>query len=531
MRDLMMRTTTLRRCLFVVGAAILSVGAGPADLQLIDAAKHADQSAVRALLKQGASVNASEADGTTALHWAGYRDDLEMADVLIRAGAKVNAANDLGVTPLWTAAENGSAAMAQKLLQAGADANATLMAGETLLMTAARSGNAEIAKLLVARGANVNAKERAHGQTALMWAVAQRHPAVTEVLLGAGADVNARTNVWTEVVKTTLEVMNPAYVTDIQQGGYTPLLFAARVGDLESAKLLVAKGADVNDTAPYGTSALVVAAHSGHSAVAQFLLEKGADPNSIFAGYNALHAAILHKDDTLVAALLAKDANPNTPLLKSTPVRRESVDFYFSPGMVGATPLWLAARYRAPKIMALLLEKGADPQFVHYPAYFIGRDYGNTRRILHEGETTVVMAAAGLGGESPIYSVDRLARIGEGAPVDAQRRDPLAAAEMEAVTLETVRMAAEKGVDVNAANADGNTALHVSAARGYDSVVKYLVGKGAKLDVKNKRGQTPLAAATTGGLVMSSPTSRFLPITPGPKKSTVELLRSLGATE
>jgi hypothetical protein len=141
------------------------------------------------------------------------------------------------------------------------------------------------------------------------------------------------------------------------------------------------------------------------------------------------------------------------------------------------------------------------------------------------------MAAAGLGGESPIYSVDRLARIGEGAPVDAQRRDPLAAAEMEAVTLETVRMAAEKGVDVNAANADGNTALHASAARGYDSVVKYLVGKGAKLDVKNKRGQTPLAAATTGGLVMSSPTSRFLPITPGPKKSTVELLRSLGATE
>jgi ankyrin repeat protein len=364
-----------------------------------------------------------------------------------------------------------------------------------------------------------------------MWAVAQRHPAVTEVLLGAGADVKARTSVWTEVVKTTLEVMNPAYVTDIQQGGYTPLLFAARVGDLESAKLLVAKGADVNDTAPYGTSALVVAAHSGHRDVAQFLLEKGADPNAIFAGYTALHAAILHKDDTLVAALLAKGANVHMPVLKSTPVRRESVDFYFSPGMVGATPLWLAARYRAPKIMALLLEKGADPLFVHHPAYFIGRDYGNTRRMLHEGETTVVMAAAGLGGESPIYSVDRLARIGEGAPVDAQRRDPLTAAEMEAVTLEAVRLAAEKGVDVNVANADGNTALHVSAARGYDSVVKYLVGKGAKLDVKNKKGQTPLAAATTGGLVMSSPTSRFLPIPRGEKTSTIELLRSLGATE
>jgi len=526
-----MRRSVGRRCLIVVGSALLSLGAGPVDLQLIDASKHADPGAVSTLLKQGANVNAVEADGTTALHWASYHDDLDMADALIRAGAKVNAANDLGVTPLWTAAENGSAAMAQKLLQAGADANATLMSGETLLMTAARTGNAEIVKLLVAKGANVNAKERARGQTALMWAVAQRHTAVVEALLAAGADVHARTNVWTEVVKTTLEVMNPAYVTDIQQGGYTPLLFAARVGDLESAKLLLAKGADVNDTAPYGTSALVVAAHSGHGDVAEFLLEKGADPNSILAGYTALHAAILHKDDELVAALLAKGASANTPLLKSTPVRRESVDFYFSPGIVGATPLWLAARYRAPKIMALLLEKGADPQFVHHPSYFIGRNYGESRTLLHEGPTTVVMAAAGIGGESPIYSVDRLARIGEGAPVDAQRRDPLTAAEMEAVTLATIRIAAERGVDVNVANADGNTALHISAARGYDSVVKYLVEKGARVDVKNKRGQTPLHAAMTGGLVMSSPTSRFLPIPPGPKKSTIELLRSLGATE
>ena len=123
-------------------------------------------------------------------------------------------------------------------------------------------------------------------------------------------------------------------------------------------------------------AALVVAAHSGHGDVARFLLEKGADPNSILAGYTALHAAILHKDDVLVAALLAKDANPNTPVLKSTPVRRESVDFYFSPGMVGASPLWLAARYRAPKIMALLLEKGADPnQRVKKKVWYSGYNF------------------------------------------------------------------------------------------------------------------------------------------------------------
>lgn len=525
-----MRTTALRRCLLVLGSAVLSLGAGTADLQLLDAAKNADSNAVRALLKQGANVNASEADGTTALHWAGYRDDLETADVLIRAGAKVNAANDLGVTPLWTACENGSTTVAQRLLQAGADANATLMSGETLLMTAARTGNPEVVTLLVAKGANVNAKERAHGQTALMWAVAQRNPAVVEVLLAHGADVHARTNVWTEVVKTTLEVMNPAYVTDIQQGGYTPLLFAARLGDLASAKLLVASGANVNDTAPYGTSALVVAAHSGHGELAVFLLEKGADPNSILAGYTALHAALLHKDEKLVAALVARGANPNTPLLKSTPVRRESVDFYFSPGMVGATPFWLAARFRSPNIMALLVKHGADPQFVHHPTYFIGRQYGDSRTLLHEGASTALMAAAGLGGEDPIFAVDRLDRIAEGAPVDSQRRDP-DPVQTEALTLEAVKLAAERGVDVNVANADGNTALHAVAARGYDSVVKFLVEKGARLDVKNKKGQTPLAAATTGSLTVSSPPSRFGQYPRGAKKTTVELLRSLGATE
>jgi hypothetical protein len=363
-----------------------------------------------------------------------------------------------------------------------------------------------------------------------MWATAERHPAVVEALLAKGADVNARTNVWTEVVKTTLEVMNPAYVTDIQQGGYTPLLFAARVGDLASTKLLVAAGADVNDTAPYGTSALVVAAHSGHGDVASFLLEKGADPNSILAGYTALHAALLQKDERLVADLLAHGASPNTPLLKSTPTRRESVDFYFSPGFVGATPFWLAARFRSPKIMALLVKHGADPMFVHYPTYFIGRNYGDSRTLLHEGPTTAVMAAAGIGGEAPIFAVDRLDRIAEGAPVDSQRRE-LPSAEMEAVTLEAVRLAAERGVDVNVANADGNTALHAAAVRGYDTVVKFLVEKGAKVDVKNKKGQTPLAAATEGSLSGSTPRGRFGLFPPGPKNTTIELLRSLGAKE
>jgi ankyrin repeat protein len=398
----------------------------------------------------------------------------------------VNGATDLGVTPLWTACENGSAAMVERLLQAGANPNAALVSGETPLMTAARTGNATVVNQLLAKGADVSAKESTRGQTALMWAVAQQHPDVVEILLAHRADVHARSSVWTQVVKTTQEARNPPSVMDVEQGGYTPLLFAARGGDLASAKLLLAAGADVNVTAPYGTSALVVAAHSGHGELAAFLLEKGADPNMNGAGYNALHISIRRQDEKLVRALLAHGADPNTPLLKGTPTRRGFTDVHLPPSFVGATPFWLAARYGAPTIMRLLAEYGADPLVVHHLAYW-AEDEGYKLGQVIEGDTTALMAAAGMG--------DRL-RTGD-----------------EKTRLEAVKVAAELGVDVNAANADGNTALHVVAARGSDTIVKFLVEEGARLDVTNKKGQTPLAAA------MAAPRA----------KSTVELLRTLGA--
>ena len=525
-----MRMTAGRRCVVVLGLAAISVAAGRADVPVADAARDADWGAVRALLDQGADVSAPQGDGTTALHWAAYWDEGDGADLLIRAGANVNAANDLGGTPLWAACENGSVAMVQRLLQAGANPNAALLSGETPLMTAARTGNADVVQQLLAMGADVDAKEGEHNQTALMWAVAQQHPDVVEVLLAAGGDVNARTKIWIQTVKTSLSVMNPAYWADIQQGGYTPLLFAARVGDLASAKLLVAAGADVDDMAPYGTSATVVSAHSGHSELAAFLLEQGADPNSEFAGYTALHAALLHKDERLVSALLVHGANPNAPVLKPTPIRRDSVDFYLSPGFVGATPLWLAARFSAPRIMRLLLEHGADPLFVHHPAYFVGGPYGGSRTLVNEGDTTVLMAAAGMGGEAPIVAVDRLGRIAEGAPLRSQRRKPNPV-ELEAVTLEAVTIAAERDVDVNAANDDGNTALHAAAAHGYDSVVALLVEQGADLDVRNKSGQTPLASATSGRMLGAVRQGRFGRNASPPKSTTAELLRALGAQD
>ena len=515
------RRSTVSVLLSAASAVAALTASEAADRPLVDAAQRAEWGAVRALVEQGADVTARQGDGATALHWAAYWDDAEAAGLLIEAGADVDAANDLGVTPLWAAVENGRAPMVARLLDAGADPDVPLLSGETPLMTAARVGAADVAGLLIAAGAAVDAAA-ARGQTALMWAVAQRHPGVVRVLLAHGADLRARSAVRTEVVKTTPEPWNPEYVTEIRQGGYTPLLFAARVGDLASAELLVEAGADVNDTAPYGTSATVVAAHSGHGAVAAYLLAQGADPNAAGAGYTALHAAILHKDAALVRALLDHGADPDAPVRSSTPVRRDAVDFHLHPSWVGAAPFWLAARFGAPGIMHLLAERGADPRAVHHPVYWPGSlSVRDERTQVREGATTALMAAVGLGGRNPLVAVDRLDRIAESAPVRSTRRepDPL---RHEAVVVEAARLALALGVDADAANARGDTALHAAAARGYDSVIELLAAHGARLDRANADGQTPLDVASRGsrrlGLAWATP-----------RPSTVDLLRALAA--
>ena len=466
-----MRIADGRRFLAILGLAALSTAAAGADLRLITAARNADLGALRALLKQGLDPKVRQKDGTTALHWAAHRDDLESADLLIRAGADVNAANDLGATPLWPAAVNGSAAMVRKLLSAGASPNAALSLGETIVMTAARTGNADVVEQLLSKGGDPNVRA-ARGQTALMWAVAQRHPDVVKALLAHGAEVHARTDVWTELLKTDPDqASHPDYQVRIKQGGHTALMFAARVGDLASAKLLVAAGATVNDQAAYGISATVLAAHSNHENLVAFLLEHGADPNTAGAGYTALHAAILRGNEKAVAALLAHGANPNAPLLAASPTRRESNDFFFHNTFIGATPFWLAARFSEPGVMRLLTQHGADPLVVHNVEYPAG-SYGTYSRV-DEGATTALMAAVGMGGD-----------INSGWALPTAR-------EREALTLEAAKVAVGLGVDVNAANGNGDTALHGAAARGFESVVTYLVEKGAKVDATNKAGRTP----------------------------------------
>jgi ankyrin repeat protein len=438
----------------VLVSLALAVGTGDG-AALVDAAKNADKAAVRALVQKKVDVNAAEPDGTTALHWAAYRDDLETVDLLIRAGAKVNAATDLGVTPLWTASQNGSAAIVARLLAAGANPNAALFAGETPVMIAARSGSVAVVGQLIAKGANVNV-HGARGQTALMWAAAQKHPEVVKVLVENGADVHARSEVWNEVMAVSPHGYLD-YNRAIPHGGDTPLMFAARVGDLASAKLLVAGGANVNDADAWGVSAIAMAAHAGFDDLVAFLLEKSADPNQSSAGFSPLHAAIMRRDERMVNALLEFGANPNAPVESWTPTRRSSKDYNFNPELVGATPFWLAARVAAPRVMRLLVDYGADPLVVHRGEHVVDTRGGYEHKI---DTTTAVMAATGMGGGTAWVQPER-----------GQR---------EALVLEAVKLAVELGVDVNVANTDGRTALDAARTAKLESVVAFLVSKGAK---------------------------------------------------
>ena len=231
-------------------------------------------------------------------------------------------------------------------------------------MVAARSGNPDVVEQLLARGARVNARA-ARGQNALMWAVAQKHANVVKVLLAHGADIHARTEVWSQIMAVPPHGL-PEYNRAIKHGGDTALMFAARVGDLNSAKILVEAGANVNDADAEGISAMVLAAHSGFADLVEFLLDKGADANSSAAGFTALHEAIMRRDDAdRDRPARARRRSERAAARSGLPSVASSADFNFAPALVGATPFWLAARFNEPDVMRLLVKHGADPLFVH----------------------------------------------------------------------------------------------------------------------------------------------------------------------
>ena len=380
------------------------------------------------------------------------RDDLAKVDRLIRAGANVNAANDIGATPLWAASLNGSAPIVARLLDAGANPNTALLSGETPLMAASRAGKSAVVELLLAKGADPNARGP-RAQTALMWAVAQKHADVVKLLLARGADVHARSESWEQMMAVPPHGL-PEYNRMIPHGADTALMFAARVGDAVSAKLLVEGGANVSDHDAWGVSATTLAAFSGYGDVARYLLEKGADPNNDKPGFTALHCAIMRRDEQTVAALLARGANPNAPVKVWTPTRRSSDDYHFMPALVDATPYWLAARFTQPNVMRLLAKHGADAKVIHESNYVQGEGYQRRKE-----RTTAIMAALGMGGGTAWVPIDR--------------------AERDALILETVKVAVELGADVNTVTTDGRTALDSARAQKYDAVAALLEARGA----------------------------------------------------
>ena len=477
--------------LVLSGLAVLASPAAGADAPLAEAVKQRDADAVSALLDQRADVNAPQADGATALHWAAYWNDVDTARVLMRAGASVNVANDLGVTPLWLASTHADAALVMTLLRAGAAPNVAHMLGESPLMAAARTGRVQVVSALLAHGADVNATEPAHDQTALMWAAANRHPGVVQALIEAGAAVQARSRVRRR--KVYLPSRGASYrlgfeehiergdIEEREQGGFTPLLFVAQQGGVESARLLLAAGANVNDTAPIGWSALAVAAFKNQVKVAELLLDEGAEPDAAGAGFTAMHAAVLRGNLGLVEVLVAHGADPNVQITKATGARRQSADYGFSTDVIRATPLYLAARYGEVAIMRVLAAAGADLRFA-----------------MPDGKTPM-MAAMEI---DRINSLD-LENAGNGG-LGRDRRDrhvyfrlsdTRSPEQVEREVLEMVELAVTGGGDIAAVDASLNTPLHYAARNGLNGVVEFLVRNGADLNVRNRGRATPLVVA------------------------------------
>jgi len=453
------------------------------DPALIDAVRQQDSEAVVRLLDEGVDPDQRQSDGSAALHWAIYREDDSSIKALLAAGADVNAVNRLGASALYLAAKSGNAEQISLLLDAGADPNIALPMGETPLMTASRAGTEDGVRMLLDAGADVNAREQSREQTALMWAVAQGHAAVARLLINAGANLEARSKVRPQLMfadATNGGAFDQGVVE--QLGGYSALLFAARIGDVGVARFLLAAEADIDGSAGNGASPLVVAAHSGHGALARMLLTRGADANAIGAGYTALHSAILRGDLETVEALLEHGADPNQRLLRAHPVQRASEDWALKTPLIGATPYWIAANFREAEIMRALSTGGADPLLTN-------EEQWSRPRSREERESYTPVAVGGFA------STVQAAITGDSTRGRFYVQPIENPAAEEQLALAALRVAAELGVNLNHTDFNGSTAMHDAAARGLPNVVRELANRGADVNALNNRGQTPLDLA------------------------------------
>jgi ankyrin len=479
-----------KRSILAASLAALALAAGLSaegrDPDIVAAVRSGDAARVRALMRGRIDVNAAEPDGTTALHWAVRANDAQTAGLLIKAGARVNTVNRYGVTALSLAASNGDARLVALLIEAGADwkaADKALADAQTLLMFAARAGNPELVRLLIRQGAAVNARETRTGTTPLIWAAIDDRADAVHALIEAGAEIDVRSKA-SEYPHTPLKVTDAVLEEDVSyvgqtvlaKGEWTPLMYAARQGSLRTARMLAEAGADLNATDPDGTSALLFAVINGHYDLAAMLVDKGANPNlGDRAGMTPLYAAVdlrnlppsfgrPNPSPVVVAAgldamkmLLAHGADPNARL--KTPTLKRGYTAGDRQLNEGATPLMRAARGADLEAMRILLEHGAE-----------------TAAAQKNGNTALFLAAGNRRGTSAAGDDESV----EGGSTASR---PAAA----------VTLLLERGADVNAATATGDTAAHAGVWS--PAMIRLLAAHGAKLDVKNKQGRTPLQAA------------------------------------
>ncbi len=530
----------MTRCVVVIGAVwiVATQVATAAETSLLDAAERGDRAAAMRLLASGANVNDPGPDGTTALMWAASNEDLELVRALIKAGANVSLKNQFGTTALTEAAIIGSAPVIEALLKAGADPNTKNPEGETPLMAVARAGKVDAARRLLEAGADVNAKEEWGGQTALMWAAAQSQAEMVKFLASKGADLNARG----VIRQWERKVITEPRPKDMNKGGFTPLLYAAREGCVECARHLVEAGADRDLEDPERITPLNMALLNLHFEFAAFMIKAGADvdkwdlfgrsPLYMAADVSTLPTkgngamAVIPSVDSVTALDVAKmlldaGANPNLQLKRRPPYRDVPQDRGGDTILAqGATPLLRAARAGDAPFVDLLLKHKA---LVDLPS--------------KEG-VTPLMAAAGVEfgtrvtrgrnrtNEGVLATMKLL--IDAGANVNARNvTDSPRTGEYSAAATAAARAGrGGRASQVPSASAvPHQTALHGAAERGYTALVKFLAENGADLQAKDANGRTALDLAKGIGV-------------PGVKQSasegfpeTVALIESLMAAK
>ncbi len=437
-------------------------------------------------------VNRRNVDGSTPLQWAVYHGDLAEATRLVRAGADVSLANNYGATPMSLAAEVGNTEMLKVLLEAGANADSPNPEGQTALMAVARTGNVAAAQLLLDHGATVDARETWGGQTALMWASARRHPEMMQVLISKGADVNAR-SIDRDYQRHVTAEGRPK---SLDSGGLTPLLYAARENCRACVDVLIKNKADIDLPDPDGVSPLLVAIMNANWDLAGQLIAAGADVNEW-------------------------DIFGETPLLTAVDLRNRIDGGRASIDPINAT--------KGVQIVTLLLERGADPnmQLFFKPANVRGGSTTFTRgatpliRAATNGDLEVVKLLLARGADATLYMADRQTPIH--AAIAGRATEPQA--------VEMIKLLQKAGTDVNVValvnhpeEIRGGTALHYAVRKRYKEVMKLLASFGVDMNAVDQDGLSALDYTQSRGFMP------FMALQTPVYKEEAALLRELGAT-